>query len=222
MSNISILLILSSLLLLGSSRLKVAILVVAIQGLLLGLLPIVKISGHFSLGVWILGLSIILAKGIILPFLLNRSLNNSEITHEIEPFISYGTSIMVGILLLILSGWFTVKFKLHHTATPAIVLSSAFYLILTGLFLMMSRKKALTQALAYLVLGNGVYGVGIGMSLEFPFTVELGILLDVVVGILIMGNLLFHLDSEFSHMDTDKLDELSDNLSADSRQEVGQ
>ncbi|HSW00419.1 MAG TPA: hypothetical protein VLI39_09625 [Sedimentisphaerales bacterium] len=48
------------------------------------------------------------------------------------------------------------------------------------------------------------------MSLEFPFVVELGILLDVFVGVFLMGNLLFHLDREFEHMDADKLTELSD------------
>jgi len=48
------------------------------------------------------------------------------------------------------------------------------------------------------------------MSLDFPFVVELGILLDVFVGVFLMGNLLFHLDREFEHMDVDKLTELSD------------
>jgi len=79
-----------------------------------------------------------------------------------------------------------------------------------GLFLMVTRRKALTQSLAYLVMENGVYGVGVGMSLDFPFVVELGILLDVFVGVFLMGNLLFHLDREFEHMDVDKLTELSD------------
>jgi len=60
------------------------------------------------------------------------------------------------------------------------------------------------------VMENGVYVVGIGLSLESPFLVELGILLDVSVGLFIMGNLLFHLDREFDHLDADKLTELSD------------
>ena len=66
------------------------------------------------------------------------------------------------------------------------------------------------QSLAYLVMENGVYGVGVSMSLDFPFIVELGILLDVFVGVFLMGNLLFHLDREFEHLDADKLTELSD------------
>ena len=75
---------------------------------------------------------------------------------------------------------------------------------------MVTRRKAITQSLAYLVMENGVYGVGVSMSLDFPFIVELGILLDVFVGVFLMGNLLFHLDREFEHLDADKLTELSD------------
>ena len=51
---------------------------------------------------------------------------------------------------------------------------------------------------------NGVYGVGVSLSLDFPFIVELGILLDVFVGVFLMGNLLFHLDREFEHLDADR------------------
>ena len=75
---------------------------------------------------------------------------------------------------------------------------------------MVTRRQAISQSLAYLVMENGVYGIGVSMSLDFPFLVELGILLDVFVGVFLMGNLLFHLDYEFEHLDTNKLTALSD------------
>ncbi|MBU1218562.1 hypothetical protein KKF34_09600 [Myxococcota bacterium] len=212
MNIISIILIMSGLLLLGSSRLGVAIKVVAIQGLVLGILPIVKASHELTAGVWFLCISIIAAKGIILPILLNTNLKSSGITREIEPFISYGVSIIAGIIMLILAGWMTVRLNLNRTMTPPIVLSAAFFMVLSGLFLMITRKKALTQILGFLAMENGVYAVGIGLSLEFPFMVELGILLDVVVGVVIMGHLLLHMDKEMAHTDTDRLTELSDNI----------
>jgi hydrogenase-4 component E len=209
MTVISVLLILSCLWLLGSSRLHVAIRVVAIQGILLGVLPVVRSMGdaiHF--GIWVLGLSTIISKGILLPWLMNTCLRLSGIRKEIEPFVGFGPSLLCGTALLGLAVWITDRLQL--TQVPQVLLISSFFAILAGLFLMVTRRKAITQSLAYLVMENGVYGVGVSMSLDFPFIVELGILLDVFVGVFLMGNLLFHLDREFEHLDADKLTELSD------------
>ncbi|MCU0916144.1 MAG: hydrogenase [Planctomycetes bacterium] len=208
MTVISVLLILSCLLLLGSSRLHVAIRVVAAQGLLLGVLPIVRSAENLHVAILILGLSTIVSKGILLPWLMNTCLRLSGIRREIEPFVGFGPSLLCGTALLGLAVWIAVRLQLPQV--PLILLTSSFFAILVGLFLMVTRRKAITQSLAYLVMENGVYGVGISMSLDFPFLVELGILLDVFVGVFLMGNLLFHLDREFEHLDADKLTELSD------------
>jgi len=211
MTLISVLLILSCLLLLGSSRLHVAIRVVAIQGVLLGALPLVRSMGDLlHLGIWILALSTIISKGILLPWLMNTCLRLSGIRREIEPFVGFGPSLLCGTALLGLAVWITDRLQLTQAQVPQVLLISSFFAILVGLFLMVTRRKAITQSLAYLIMENGVYGVGVSMSLDFPFIVELGILLDVFVGVFLMGNLLFHLDREFEHLDADKLTELSD------------
>jgi len=208
MTLISVLLILSCLLLLGSSRLHVAIRVVAAQGLLLGVLPIVRSAENLHLAILVLGLSTIVSKGILLPWLMNTCLRLSGIRREIEPFVGFGPSLLCGTALLGLAVWIAVRLQLPQV--PLILLTSSFFAILAGLFLMVTRRKAITQSLAYLVMENGVYGVGVSLSLDFPFLVELGILLDVFVGVFLMGNLLFHLDREFEHLDADRLTELSD------------
>lgn len=210
MDTTSVFLILSCLLLLGSSRLRVAIRVVAVQGVLVGLLPLVRSEGDLHLHIWILAVVIIATKGFVLPWLMSVALRRSRVHREIEPFIGFGASILCGVALLALSLWITASLQLTGAEASGLLLTTAFFLVLTGLFLMVSRRKAITQSLAYLVMENGVYVVGIGMSLESPFLVELGILLDVSVGLFIMGNLLFHLDREFDHLDADKLTELSD------------
>jgi len=210
MHIIPVLLILSCLFLLGSSRLHVAVRVVAAQGFLLGILPIVRSMGDITVGIWILSVTTIVSKGILLPWLMRICLRNSEIRREIEPFVGFGSSLLCGAGLLALAVWVTARMHLTQGEIPAVLMISSFFLIFVGLFILVTRRKAITQSLAYLVLENGVYGVGVGMSLDFPFIVELGILLDVFVGVFLMGNLLFHLDREFEHMDVDKLTELSD------------
>jgi hydrogenase-4 component E len=210
MTIISVLLILSCLLLLGSSRLHVAIRVVAIQGLLLGVLPVVRSMGDIHFGIWILGLTTIISKGILLPWLMSTCVRLSGIRREIEPFVGFGPSLLCGTALLGLAVWITDRLQFTHAEAPLVLLTSSFFAILVGLFLMVTRRKAITQSLAYLVMENGVYGVGVSLSLDFPFVVELGILLDVFVGVFLMGNLLFHLDREFEHLDADRMTELSD------------
>jgi hydrogenase-4 component E len=210
MTIISVLLILSCLWLLASSRLHVAIRVVAIQGVLLGVLPIVRSVGDIHFGIWILALSTIVSKGILLPWLMTTCLRLSGIRREIEPFVGFGPSLLCGTALLGLAVWITDRLQLPQAQAPLIVLTSSFFAIFVGLFLMVTRRKAITQSLAYLVMENGVYGVGVSLNLDFPFIVELGILLDVFVGVFLMGNLLFHLDREFEHLDADKMTELSD------------
>jgi hydrogenase-4 component E len=210
MDIISILLILSCLFLLGSSRLHVAIRVVAAQGVLLGILPLIRAMGDITAGIWILSITTIISKGILLPWLMRICLRNSNIRREIEPFIGFGSSLIYGTGLLALAVWVTIRTELTQSEAPTVLMTSSFFLVFVGLFIMVTRRKAITQSIAYLVMENGVYGVGVGMSLDFPFVVELGILLDVCVGVFLMGNLLFHLDREFEHMDVDRLTELSD------------
>ncbi len=210
MTIISVLLILSCLWLLASSRLHVAIRVVAAQGILLGVLPLVRSLGDIGFGIAILALSTIVSKGILLPWLMNTCLRLSGIRREIEPFVGFGPSLLCGTLLLGLAVWITDRLQLTPAQAPLVLLTSSFFTMLVGLFLMVTRRKAITQTLAYLVMENGVYGVGVSLSLDFPFVVELGILLDVFVGVFLMGNLLFHLDREFEHLDADKMTELSD------------
>ncbi len=209
MNILSVLLILSCLVLLGSSRLHVAIRVVAAQGVLLAVLPIIRSWGDIPLGIWVLALSTVVSKGVALPWLMSVCLRHTGLRREIEPFVGFSASLLCGTALLALAVWITVRLHLPGHA-PLILTTSSFFAMFVGLFLMVTRRKAITQSLAYLVMENGVYGIGISMSLDFPFILELGILLDVFVGVFLMGNLLFHLDREFEHLDTDKLTELSD------------
>ncbi len=196
MITIPVILILSCLFILGSSRPSVAIRVVAIQGLFLGMLPLVRSIGHLSVAIIILGSSGIIFKGILLPWLMQSVLKQTGIQRESTPYVAFGTSLLMGVLLLALSAWMAVSLGFPAN-TSLLMITTAMFLILVGLFLMISRRLAIMQSLAYLVLENGVYALGVSISLEFPLIVELGILLDIFVAVFLMGNLLFHLDREF-------------------------
>lgn len=83
-------------------------------------------------------------------------------------------------------------------------------MMLVGFFLIVSRRIALSQVLGYLVLENGIYILGVALVHEQPFLVELGVLLDVFVGVFVMGIMMFHINREFDHIDVHRLAKLTD------------
>ena len=86
---------------------------------------------------------------------------------------------------------------------------AALFTILVGLFLIVSRRKALNQVLGYLVLENGIYAFGVAPgAASVPLLVELGVLLDVFVAVFVMGIAIYHINREFDHIDADQLDRL--------------
>lgn len=207
MNTIAIILILSCLIILGSSRPRITIRVVAIQGIFLGILPLLRSMENLSVAILILSFSGILFKGVILPLLMQTVLKQTGIQRETDPVVPFSGSILIGVVLLGLSAWMSTQMQLPAHIS-LVMTATAMFLILVGLFLMISRRKAIMQTLAYLVLENGVYALGVSISLEFPLIVELGILLDVFVGVFLMGNMLFHLDREFQHTDVDRFTDL--------------
>ena len=82
--------------------------------------------------------------------------------------------------------------------------------ILVGLFLIVARKKAISQVLGFVVMENGIYTFGVGLVRESPLLVELGVMLDVFVAVFVMGIAIFHISREFDHIDTHELTTLKD------------
>ncbi len=198
----------SCLMLVVSSRLLHCIKLASIQGIMLGLLAI--LSAH-STEAYIAGGINIAIKGILLPILLIHALHKARVPREVEPFVSYSTSLILFIIAIALS--FCISNKvISELRTPSSELSLpvAITTIYTGLFLIITRRKALTQAIGFLIFENGIGLFGQTMTVHHSIIVELGILLDVFVLIFVMGIALFQIRKEFHHIDTDKLNKLSD------------
>jgi hydrogenase-4 component E len=208
--SILVFLALTSLLLLGSSRLTGCIRIVALQGILLGVLTLVAHRGELSLRPLLLATAIIGLKGVAFPWLLARVLRDAEVRREVEPFVSYTVSMLIGTLTLALSLWLSQRLPLPTPPIASLLVPVALFTILTGLFVIISRRTALTQVLGYLVLENGIYTFGVGLVQGTPMVVELGVLLDVFVAVFVMGIALFHINREFDHIDADRLAVLRD------------
>lgn len=201
------------LLLVSASRLLHCIRLAAVQGLLLGILPLViwnwqSSQPHAEL-ILVAAVNIGL-KCMILPYLLARTMRSAHVCRELEPMIGYSFSILIA--LLITGGSFLFCRHIDLTEQSVSLLSApvAFSTILIGLFIIVARRKAITQAIGFLVFENGIAIFGTGMTLEYGLIVELGILLDIFVLVFVMGIAVFQISREFDHIDSDRLNKLGD------------
>jgi len=203
---ILILQILTSLLLLGSSRLGTCIRIGAIQGVLVGLLPLAASGADWTLRIAVLGALIAGLKGFVFPHLLARALRESNTSREAEPHIGYGASLSAGVLFLLASLWLDARLPLP--AASDLIVPVASFMMMTGLFLIVARRTAVNQVVGYLVMENGIYAFGLGIVRDIPLLLELGVLMDVFVAVFVMGIAIYHINREFDHIDADRLNAL--------------
>lgn len=203
-------LVLTDFLLLGSSRLGACIRFVAGQGILLGALTLAAHEETLSLRPIILAAASAGLKGAAFPWLLQRALREAQVRREIEPFIGYNLSLLLGTLALATSLWLSSRLPLPSPPVSPFIVPGALFTSFVGMFLIIGRKNALNQVLGYLVLENGVYAFGVGVVQDTPMLIELGVLLDVFVAVFVMGITLFHINRQFDHIDTDRLATLKD------------
>jgi hydrogenase-4 component E len=155
----------------------------------------------------------LLVKAILVPILLERLVDRMEIRREIEPILNVPFSVMIsgGLTLL---GYIVADSFYHPEQTPGPAamghntLAVAISLFLIGFFMMINRRKALTQVLALLSLENGLFLAAISLTYGMPLIVELGVFFDVLVAVLVLGILVYRIRETFESMDVSKMRKL--------------
>jgi hydrogenase-4 component E len=204
------LVVMTDLLLLGSSRLRSCITVTALQGAIVSLLPVLLHGADGAARAWILTVGSMFLKGAVFPWLLRRVLRESGARREVEPFVGHTLSVLVGVASLMFAVWVDSRLALQGAvATGApLLIPAGLATLLIGLFLIVSRRKAVTQVLGYIVVENGTYVIGVALVGGVPLLVELGVLMDVFVAVFIMSIAAYHISREFDHINVDQLDKL--------------
>lgn len=208
--GILLLLLLTNLVQLGSSRLRVCIQMLAVQGIALSFLPFVIESDYLSWHALFLALPALFLRGIIFPWLLLRVLQGAGIRREVEPYVGFRVSLLLGIVAMAVAMHLSSVLVLPVSISSPHVMPVSFLSMFVGLFLIITRRKALSQVAGYLVMENGIYAFGVAVAVQNPWLIELGVLLDLLVAVFIMGIAMFHINREFDHIDVDRLDNLHD------------
>ncbi len=207
--SLLVVVLLLNFLLLGTSRLRAAIRTSAAQGVLLGLVSLVLHPG-IDLRAFALGAATVAIKGVVIPGLLLRALRDAAIRREIEPFIGYVSSLLLGALATGAALLFATKLPLAPQHVGSLLLPSSLATVLTGFLLLTTRRKAITQVVGYLVLENGIFIMGLTLQEAMPFLVEVGVLLDLLVAIFVIGIVMGHINREFASLDVARLDALKE------------
>ena len=180
----------------------------AIQSLLLAAIAAVLAYHYNASHVYVVAVLTIIGKVIFLPWLLDRLVRRIQIREEIEPLLNAPTSMLLcgGLTLLgyVVARPFTSLERVGNNT-----LGTALTLLLTGFFLMINRRTALTQVLALLTVENGVMLAAVALTTYgMPLVVELGIFFDVLVAVMVLGILVYRIRENFASMDTSKLNQL--------------
>jgi hydrogenase-4 component E len=193
-----------NLLALGSSRLPSVIRAMAIQGVVLGLLPLV-LETEFKWAVAGVALITIAVKGFLIPTLLRRAMRSANIDREVEPFIGFVASLLLGTVGTIAGVAAAQILPLLPEHARTLLVPGALASVFTGFVLLVGRVKAISQVCGYLIMENGIYLFGMLLIHSTPLLVESGILLDLTVGVFVIGIIVDRIQRAFDSLDTRKL-----------------
>jgi len=194
---------------LGTSRIQSVIRIVALQGILLGIMPL---SSHAPIDPATVGIAFlaILLKGMVIPGMLSRALRDATIKKEVEPLIGVLPSMILGALATGFAMVFATQLPLAGMQTAHLVVPASLSTVLVGFILLITRYKAITQVIGYLVLENGIFIFGLLLVESMPLVVEMGVLLDLFVGIFVICIIVNHINRAFSSLDTRQLANLKE------------
>lgn len=202
------LLLLTGFLLVGYKRLLPYVRVYAFQSALLAALSLALALQTGLLHLYLMAALTLLIKGVLIPWSLLALIARLQIKREIETTINVPLSLLSAGALVVLAQWVAQPLLARGAGGMSITLIVSLALVLMGLFLMATRRKAITQIVGLLTMENGLFLTGIAMTSGMPMLVELGVLFDVFVGISILGIFVFRIRQAFDTVDMEQLKEL--------------
>ena len=147
-------------------------------------------------------------KVIIMPLILHRLIIRLNIKWDVETLINIPTTMLVGIALVVVS--FNVALPITQFAGTITrgTLGIAVAIVLLSFLMMITRRKAVPQVIGFLAMENGLFFAATSTTYGMPMVVELGVALDVLVGMLILGIFFFQVREAFDSLDLKHMEKL--------------
>lgn len=146
----------------------------------------------------------LLGKGILIPMFLRRVVRQMKVTHDVEPYINNALSLAIsGVLVAVV--YASLRQGIFVSGFSKNVLQISVAVILIGLFVMITRRKAVTQVIGLLFMENGLFLAGFSLTYGMPIIIELGVLFDMLMGVIILGIFAVQIKRTFASSNLDNL-----------------
>ena len=198
----------SAYLMVGQKALFTTIRLYGLQSLLLAIVATTIAISESRPELFVTASLTVVLKTILIPWFLMRTVDRIGIHREIEPFLNVPVSLLICLGLTVVGYRVSTGFEEGAQQVTHHLIGVALSLLLIGLFLMVTRKKAITQILALLTVENAVFLVAVGVTTGMPLIVELGIAFDVILAVLVLGILVQRIVGRFESMDVSRLSNL--------------
>ena len=149
-------------------------------------------------------------KVVVLPLILHRLIRQLNVKWDIETLINIPTMMLVGIVLVVFAFNLALPISQFSHSIARGTLGIALACVLMAFLMMITRSKAVPQVIGFLAMENGLFFAATSATYGMPMVVELGIALDVLVGMVILGVFLFQIREQFDSLDIHHLEKLKD------------
>jgi hydrogenase-4 component E len=195
-------------LMVGQKALFTTIRLYGLQSLLLAVVATTMAISESRHELFVTAALTVVLKTILIPWFLMRTVDRIGIQREIEPFLNVPVSLLICLGLTVVGYRVSTGFEQGSQEVTHHLIGVALSLLLIGMFLMVTRKKAITQILALLTVENAVFLVAVGVTTGMPLVVEFGIAFDVILAVLVLGILVQRIVGRFESMDVSRLSNL--------------
>ena len=149
-------------------------------------------------------------KVVLIPLLLHRIIDRLNVRWDVETLINIPTTMLIGILLVIFAFNLALPVAKLSNSIARGTLGIALACVLLSFMMMITRAKAIPQVIGFLAMENGLFFAATSATYGMPMVVELGIALDVLIGVLILGVFMFQIREQFDSLDIRHLEKLKD------------
>jgi len=146
----------------------------------------------------------------VLPWILHRLMRQLDVRWDVEGLLNIPTTMLIGIILVVFA--FNLAFPIAQLASTITrsTLGIAMASVMLSFLMMITRRKAIPQVIGFLSMENGLFFAATSATYGMPMVVELGIALDVLVGMLILGVFFFQIREQFDSLDLQHLEKLKE------------
>ena len=207
---LAVLMLMTTIMLIGTSRLKTCIWAYAFRSFILtvssGLIAYFSGIHH----IYITTAITLALKVIVIPGFLFYIVKKVNIREELESYVNYTISLLLACGIILIAFYSTQNIIQSENTFMRHCLPIALSITLLGFFVMISRKQAITQILGLITMEDGMFFAALSTSYGMPLIVELGLFFDILVSVIIMGIYVYRIKESFDTIDTDFLKELKE------------